>query len=84
LASFPTLNPDPQVFTPEVMEANRKLLEGATPEFLLGFVSAIDWSLSSFINFQAMSFQGKVPPVYFEKSLLSMVVAAAQKYLEEL
>lgn len=72
-----------QTFTPETMEENFKLLDAQCPEFLLGFASASDWILASFRNFMKLSQTADVPVIYFEKIVLSMAIAASQKYLEE-
>lgn len=83
LANLPSTHPDIEVFQPEVMERNLELLAGCSPEFVLGFASAVDCVFGSWKNFQQLSHTADVPMHYFEKIMLTMAVAAAQKYLKE-
>lgn len=83
LANLPSTHPDSDVFQSEVMEKNLELLAGCSPEFILGFASAIDCVLGSWKNLSSLSHTADVPMHYFEKIMLTIAVAAAQKYLKE-
>lgn len=83
IADLPTTQPDPEIFTPEVMAKDLELLAGQSPEFVLGFASAVDCVMGSFEKFMELSYTADVPVIMFEKIMLTMAVTAAQKYLQD-
>lgn len=83
IADLPNTQPDPEIFTSEVMAKDLELLAGQSPEFVLGFASAVDCVMSSFDKFMELSYTADVPVTMFEKIMLTMVVTAAQKYLQD-
>lgn len=83
IADLPSTQPDSEIFTPEVMAKDLELLAGQSPEFVLGFASAVDCVMGSFNKFMELSYTADVPVIMFEKIMLTMAVTACQKYLKD-